>query len=82
MRSSHDSGESMPQINRTTTIEELVEPVLGVVPYLIERGFPCIVSGEPMGGSLEEMARDKGRSAEEIEALVTDMNKKLGVRPS
>lgn len=67
----------MQHIKRNSTIEELVTNVPGVVPYLIDKGLPCIVCGEPIWGTLEEMARDKGRSDEEIDSLVNDMNDKL-----
>jgi Ni,Fe-hydrogenase I small subunit len=65
------------RIEPTTTIEELVESVPGVVSYLIHQGLPCIVCGQPLWGTLEEMAREKGRSDEEIERLIIDMNLKL-----
>jgi hypothetical protein len=72
----------MAEIKRTTTIENLVEDVPGVVSYLIERGLPCIVCGQPVWGTLEDIARDRGLSDVDVEALVADMNKTLGIRTS
>lgn len=65
------------RIDRTTLIEELVDGAPGVVPYLIHQGLPCIVCGEPVWGTLGEMARDKGRTDEEVEQLLADMNRTL-----
>jgi hypothetical protein len=70
----------MERIQRTTPIEDLVEEVPGVVSYLIGKGLPCIVCGEPIWGTLGEMAEEKGHTAEEIEALVADMNNQLILR--
>ena len=64
-------------IDKTILIEELVEGVPGIVAYLIDRGLPCIVCGQPIWGTLEEMARDKGRSEEDIDQLVNDINTTL-----
>jgi hypothetical protein len=67
----------MKRIDRTTTIEELVDGVPGVVSYLINEGLACIVCGEPVWGTLGEMAHEKGRTDEEIGRLVADMNRTL-----
>ena len=67
----------MKRIERTALIEELVEHVPGVVAYLIDQRLPCIVCGQPVGGTLEEMATEKGRSREEVDRLVDDMNNAL-----
>ncbi len=67
----------MERIDRTTPIEELVDGVPRVVSYLIDRGLPCIVCGQPSWGTLEELAREKGYSDEDITQLVEDMNRNL-----
>lgn len=72
----------MKRIEPTTTIEDLVEHVPGIVSYLIDQGLPCIVCGQPVWGTLEEMAREKGRSEQEISRLIADMNAKLIVKAS
>lgn len=64
-------------IDKTILIEDLVDRVPGIVAYLIDQGLPCIVCGQPIWGTLEEMARDKGRSDQEIERLVNDINRTL-----
>jgi len=61
------------QIDKTTTIESLVEEIPGAVKYLMESGIRCLVCGEPVWGTLEEAAREKGFSDQEIEKFVMDL---------
>ena len=61
-------------ITKDTTIEELVNDVPGAVKYLMEQGIRCIVCGEPIWGTLEEAAEEKGFNAEQIEKFVKDLN--------
>lgn len=62
------------EITRDITIEDLVHEKVGAVRYLAERGIKCIACGEPVWGTLEEAAREKGFSDEEIEGFVRDLN--------
>ncbi len=61
-------------ITKDTTIEELVDKVPGSVKYLMEKGIRCIVCGEPIWGTLEEAAEEKGFGPEDIEQFVKDLN--------
>ena len=61
-------------VTKDTTIEELVDKVPGSVKYLMEKGIRCIVCGEPIWGTLEEAAEEKGFGPEEIEQFVKDLN--------
>ena len=61
-------------ITKDTTIEELIEIVPASVKYLMEKGIRCIVCGEPIWGTLEEAALEKGFSQEDIEGFVKDLN--------
>lgn len=61
-------------ITRDITIEELVETNVNAVRYLADKGIKCIACGEPIWGTLEEAAREKGFSDEEIEGFVRDLN--------
>jgi hypothetical protein len=70
----------MERIERTTPIEDLVKGVPGVVSYLIGQGLPCIVCGEPIWGTLGEMAREEGYTEEKIEELAASMNNQLMLR--
>lgn len=61
-------------ITRDTTIEDLVHMKVDSVRYLADRGIKCIACGEPIWGTLEEAAKEKGFSDEEIEGFVRDLN--------
>ena len=61
-------------IEKTITIEDLVEIIPGSVRYLMEKGIKCIACGEPIWGTLEEAAKEKGFNDEDIRKIVVDLN--------
>ncbi len=65
------------KINKDTSIEELVERVPEAVEYLMKEGIKCIACGEPIWGTLEEAAREKGFGDEEIERFVKELKEKI-----
>jgi len=67
------------KITRDTQIEELVELIPDAVQYLSREGIRCIRCGEPIWGTLEEAAREKGFSDADIERFVAEINK-LGTK--
>jgi hypothetical protein len=62
-------------ITKDISIEELIEEVPGSVRYLSEKGIKCIACGEPIWGTLEDAAREKGFSDDEIEEFVKNLQK-------
>ncbi len=60
--------------DKTISIEELTETVAGSVEYLMKKGIRCIVCGEPIWGTLEEAAIEKGFSESDIEVFVKELN--------
>ncbi len=60
-------------ITKDITIEELIEEVPTSVKYLMDEGIRCIVCGEPIWGSLEEAAEEKGFDNKAIEKFVKDL---------
>ncbi len=52
----------VPEITPAITIEELVERCPRAPAVLRRHGIVCIQCGEPVWGTLEEVARDKGIS--------------------
>ena len=62
-------------IKKETSIEELVNALPASVKYLSEKGIKCIACGEPIWGTLEEAAKEKGFEKEDIEIFVRDLNK-------
>jgi len=62
------------KIERDTWIEELVRARPGSVRFLREKGIRCLACGEPIWGSLEEAAREKGFTDPQIDELVRELN--------
>jgi methionine synthase II (cobalamin-independent) len=63
-----------PIIYKEIPIEELVEILPAAVSYLSKQGIRCIACGEPIWGTLEEAARDKGFGDHDIKDFVADLN--------
>jgi methionine synthase II (cobalamin-independent) len=61
-------------ITGDTTIEDLVRLIPGSVRYLMEQGIKCLACGEPIWGTLESAAREKGFSPDDIDRFVKDLN--------
>lgn len=62
------------EITGDITIEDLVHLKVNAVRYLADKGIKCIACGEPIWGTLEDAAKAKGFSDEEIERFVRDLN--------
>ncbi len=60
-------------ITKDITIEDLVEEVPQSVQYLMFEGIKCIACGEPIWGTLEEAAKEKGFNDRDIEKFVADL---------
>jgi methionine synthase II (cobalamin-independent) len=65
------------KISKDTSIEELVGILPEAVKYLMVEGIKCIACGEPIWGTLEEAAIEKGFKNDAIERFVTDLNELL-----
>jgi methionine synthase II (cobalamin-independent) len=63
------------KITKSITIEDLVQEVQGSVTYLSKNGIRCIRCGEPIWGTLEEAAKEKGFGEDDILRFVDDLNK-------
>lgn len=61
-------------ITKDISIEDLVRELPSAVKYLMEKGIKCLACGEPIWGTLENAAKEKGFSDEEIEKFITDLN--------
>lgn len=64
----------MEKITSDITIEELVTELPASVNYLMEKGIKCIACGEPIWGTLESAAKEKGFAEDAIAAFVSDLN--------
>lgn len=61
-------------INKNITIEELIEIIPASVRYMSEKGIKCIACGEPIWGTLEDAAKEKGYSDFEIDQFIKDLS--------
>jgi len=62
------------RITKEISIEELVEILPAAVKYLMVEGIKCIACGEPIWGTLEDAAKEKGHNQESIEKFVSELN--------
>jgi hypothetical protein len=62
------------RITGNMSIEELIEKVPDAIPYLRKKGIRCILCGEPIWGTLEEAAGEKGFGKDDIEQFIKDLN--------
>lgn len=63
------------QINKEIEIEDLIRIKPEAVVYLMEKGIRCLRCGEPIWGSLDSAAKEKGFNDTEVSKFVDDLNK-------
>ena len=61
-------------ITRHMTIEDLVEAKEAAIDFLFKKDIRCIRCGEPIWDTIEEAARKKDFSDEQIDQLVAELN--------
>lgn len=61
-------------VKKDILIEDLVELCPESVTYLMEKGIRCLRCGEPVWGTLEGAAKEKGFDEKTIETFVTELN--------
>ncbi len=61
------------KITKNILIEDLVENYPISIDYLSKQGIRCIRCGEPIWGTLEDAASEKGFTTEEIENFVEEL---------
>ncbi|MCB2220267.1 MAG: DUF1858 domain-containing protein [Bacteroidetes bacterium] len=62
-----------PDITKDIEIEDLVRNYPFTVKYLSEKGIKCIACGEPIWGTLEEAAKEKGFDDTAIVQIINEM---------
>jgi methionine synthase II (cobalamin-independent) len=62
-----------PQIE----IEDLIKILPESVEFMMNKGIRCLRCGEPIWGTLEDAAFEKGFSGSEINSFVTELNRIL-----
>lgn len=71
------SKNQIVEITKDILIEDLVNLLPEAVSYLMEKGIRCLRCGEPIWGTLESAAKEKGFSEQDIIVFVKDLNKLL-----
>jgi hypothetical protein len=61
-------------IRRDTPIEDLVNALPESVGYLLGKGIQAIVCGEPIWETLEDAAKGKGYTDQQIDEIVADLS--------
>jgi len=61
------------ELNKEIEIEDLVNEYPYSVKYLSEQGIRCIACGEPIWGTLEQAAIEKGFNQEQIAGFVAEL---------
>ena len=61
-------------IDKNIEIEDLVNDYPFSVKYLSEQGIRCIACGEPIWGTLEEAAKEKGFNDDKVAFFVNELN--------
>lgn len=59
-------------ITKESDIEDIVEEYPEIIRPLKEHGIACIVCGEPVWGTLEEMANSK--NIRNLDTIIEEMN--------
>lgn len=62
-------------ITKEIDIEDLIKEIPNAVTYLMGKEIRCLRCGEPIWGTLETAAKEKGFNDLEIESFVNDLNK-------
>lgn len=59
-------------------VADLIAAYPFAVSFLSDRNLYCIICGEPVWGTIGELARDKNFDPQQIEELIRDLNLKAG----
>ncbi len=66
--------ESHSKITKDISIEDLIIQKPSSIKYLMDKGIRCLVCGEPIWGTLESAAKEKGFDDKEIQIIVNELN--------
>ncbi|MFH0735527.1 MAG: DUF1858 domain-containing protein [bacterium] len=62
------------KITKDVEIEDLIALIPDSVVFLMEQGIRCLRCGEPIWGTLEAAAKEKGFTEQEIDNFVIQIN--------
>jgi len=61
-------------ITKEKWVEEILEKYPTAQEFLSKKNIVCVMCGEPVWGSLEELMQDKDFSNEEINTIIKELN--------
>jgi hypothetical protein len=61
-------------ITKEMWVEEVLEKYPTAQEFLSKKNIVCVMCGEPVWGSLEELMQDKDFSDEEIDTIIEELN--------
>ena len=61
-------------ITKDMWVEEILEKYPTAQEFLSKKNIVCVMCGEPVWGSLEELMQDKDFSDEEIDKIIKELN--------
>ena len=64
---------NMMKITKDISIDILIDEIPQSMKYLSEKGIRCIICGEPIWGTLESAAKEKGFTDAQIETFVIEL---------
>lgn len=67
-------------ITKDILIEDLVKEHPASVGLLREHDLVCIICGEAVWGTLEELARSKNLSDQKIDLIINELNQKIELK--
>ena len=68
------ANKNKMKITKDIFIEDLVSELPESVEYLMNQGIRCLRCGEPVWGTLETAAKEKGFPPEQIDVFVNELN--------
>jgi len=61
-------------ITKEMWVEEVLDKYPTAQEFLSKKNIVCVMCGEPVWGSLEELMQDKDFSDEEIDTIIKELN--------
>ncbi len=62
-------------IKKEMWVEEILEKYPTAQEFLSKKNIVCVMCGEPVWGSLEELMQDKDFTDDEINTIIKELNK-------
>jgi len=68
-------------ITKEMWVEEILEKYPTAQEFLSKKNIVCVMCGEPVWGSLEELMQEKDFTDEEIETTIDELNRFVSENP-